>query len=1136
LNLLRFKEATMFHWIDRHYDDVIVAIIALVTVLASLVAFLQNWADNNYSEYIRQSQVLATDALGHDMRTRQREAYDFSLYTTWNEWDWRRARAIDEIAAARYQDITEMIAPLTPLLGEDLPYFDPDTSKTDFYAYHADLNVVTTTLLLEQRTFSIETANIWNAKSDGYITILTLLAASLFLYGLSTTIKTQLRYIFAIVGTALVVLAGAWTLNLSLSPVPEIPIEAITAYAQGRGQYDGGHYPEAQLLFEEALTLYPDYGEAYAGRAEILLDEGDYEAAAADYEQAIALGANDPGIYWNLGWTYYLAGDYDASIEASRSALAQDPTLIPVMMNVATALLAKGETEAAMQEYEHGLEIAADPEAAVPTSWSRLYLRLTAYDLDNLLYALDGYTDFYQEPDLRNVADRDALREAVEAARLRLKGGLVAIEATDSPRLEPTQASISPLESGRSVDWNNELLGQGEVFSRGIQHVVIAASYSDLPEGTILSRRVIYIDPDGYIETLPTMGQDLVWSSESQGRFYHQMSSPWPGERGLKPGNYTVEYYVNGNLLQSGSFSIPDKDTVIIGPIVFAPERTSGGVPLAPAKTFPAGLYRIRGVFNFSGLPKETRIDALWYRNGQLYDQSDLVTSGWGSDTFSLSSVPPGDYRLDLYIEGQLQQSGEFQVFEVEDYIAAVGGEREDVLFLRSLGDAYADREEYVLAYAYYQRAINADPDCVECYYLWWSALYDEGRYQEAIEKLEQAITLKPRQYTYLTDLGETYYKAGDEEAALEAFRTAVPEAPAEVYNDWGNALFSEERYEESAVKYQQAIEIDPLSRVYHANLAGSYREMGEYELAAAKYQDAVEIDPDYDWAYNSWGNMLYSLGEYAEAVEKYQLAIDAAPTDPVYYANLGDAYRKLGEYSAAISAYEQAIGLDPYYAYAYNSWGNTLYSQGDYTGAAEKYQLAIEAAPDRPVYHANLGDAYRWLGEYALAATAYEQAVALDPEYAYAYNGWGNALYALGEYTAATELYKQAVALNPEDEVYASNLGGAYIKIGEYQLAAEAYAMAVSLDPDYDGAYNGWGNALYGLGEYAEAAEKYQLAIAVDPYVAVYHYNLGLAYYHQFEDELAIAEFELAVELAIQEGNESIQQAAEEMLEEMRP
>jgi tetratricopeptide (TPR) repeat protein len=1103
---------TLGTWLDENFKDGIVVVIALTTVLAGVVAVLENRAGHRYAEMIRLGQALSMDALGHEVSSSQEENYDFYLYTTWQEWQKRYewAEGEDQELAARARNVADIIAPLTPLLDESSPYLIPATETTesyvDLYAYHVDTNLVETTELLEKRLFAIEAANIWNGKSDGYVTILTVITVALFLYGLSSTIAGAMRYLFAAVGTLLVGVAVVSMLLLALRPVPGIPEEAIAHYAQGVGLAYMGKSEEALASFDAALEAYPDYGKAYAERAGVHYGLQDYAAAVQDCLDAIEKGRADRVIYGDLGWTYYLLGDYAASLEASRHAQELDPELLPVVMNIGMALLASGETEAAMEQYEQALAIAADPNSAVPASWNHRFLRWAIQDLDRLLAALDGQTDFADEPDLSHVGDRTALRAAAETARRRIKEGTVAIEAAQRPYLEPTGTNLSSLTFARYVGPRGELLGEGDTFARGDLAVVVALQFDNLPQGAIISRRVTreWLSEPGFAEDLPTMGQDLAWDGPSQGTWQHVMNAPWPGDRGFRPGRYDVEYYVNGHLLQSGSFSIPESETSIIGPIVFAAECGSGGIAGAPAGLFPRGQEKLYGIVSHSGVPAGTIVHETWYRNGDVYysRETDAI-SGWGSYCFLLEQAPPGDYLLELTMEGQADpvQAATFQVFEIDDYVQAISTEPQDPLFHLNLGDAYAYTERYEEAAARYQKAIDVDPRCAECYYHWWSILDEQEQYAEAAQKLQTAVELNPKEYEYTTALGETYYNLGDDVRAEAAYRQVVGANPSWVLNAWANALYNLEQYEEAALKYALSLELDPEDEVVYANMGVAYRKLGEYDKAIAAFEQAIALDPSYARAYNEWGDALYDQDRYAEAALKYQQARDLDPEKALYVSNLGWAHYRLAEYEQARDFFQQAVDLAPWSA----------------------------------IYYANLGMTNLELGAYDQAAAAFEQAVELDPHYDWAYSQWGDVLYAQERFEEAADKYRQAAELAPDNASHHLNLGVTYYLLGEDDLAIEALQRAAELNPESAGAYNVWGHILYDRGDYQGAAEKYGRSVELVPEAAIYHYNLGLALYQLGENDQAAAQFELAAQLAAEEGDEALRQDAEEMLEQLR-
>jgi tetratricopeptide (TPR) repeat protein len=59
--------------------------------------------------------------------------------------------------------------------------------------------------------------------------------------------------------------------------------------------------------------------------------------------------------YSTLGWSYYMLGDFAASLQASTEALKLNPGLTPVHFNLALALLQCGRAAEARKEYEEGV-------------------------------------------------------------------------------------------------------------------------------------------------------------------------------------------------------------------------------------------------------------------------------------------------------------------------------------------------------------------------------------------------------------------------------------------------------------------------------------------------------------------------------------------------------------------------------------------------------------------------------------------------------------------------------------------------------------------------------------------------------------------------------------------------------------
>jgi hypothetical protein len=229
-----------------------------------------------------------------------------------------------------------------------------------------------------------------------------------------------------------------------------------------------------------------------------------------------------------LGWVLYLLGDYPASVEASRAAEVLDPGLTPIVMNIATALLAQGDTAAAMQEYERGLAIAADP---APHS-GFLESRLSAGNggRSGTAHRCGGRADrvFPGTASGQRGRPRPTPRRrrggasAHQRRHCRHRGQRRSHDAA-------AEAALLPLRFGQYASYDGKLLGVGDTFARGLMSMVIELPFDVLPQGATLSRRVTreWSDEPGELEQLPTMAMDMVWEGESAGML--QTSSRRPG-------------------------------------------------------------------------------------------------------------------------------------------------------------------------------------------------------------------------------------------------------------------------------------------------------------------------------------------------------------------------------------------------------------------------------------------------------------------------------------------------------------------------------------------------------------------------------------------------------------------------------
>ena len=202
-------------------------------------------------------------------------------------------------------------------------------------------------------------------------------------------------------------------------------------------------------------------------------------------------------------------------------------------------------------------------------------------------------------------------------------------------------------------------IGPGTAFPDGTTRVYGIFDYEGISSGTTF-KYVWYLDGDEDVVDSET------WESPEDGTYWVYIHN----DDGVIPGAYDLYLYVDGELLQTGSFVIGESRAVpVIEEITFAEGVTEDDEPINPAYFFPAGTTYVYGVFQHSGIPAGAEFEYKYYRDGQ----EDVVnTFTWQRDSegtyyvylYNDDGIIPANYDLHLYVAGELVQTGSFVVQE----------------------------------------------------------------------------------------------------------------------------------------------------------------------------------------------------------------------------------------------------------------------------------------------------------------------------------------------------------------------------------------------------------------------------------------------------------------------------------------
>lgn len=546
-------------------EKLISILIASVAILAAIITAMQTYAAGKSNDADRLSSQYAIQAMQVKASGQTRVSHDRQgAYQTWYELDLQALGADlagDTEAAARYRAVRDHIATLVPIFTN--PYYDPASDYgPDMARYEADTYLVESTRLSEKFTAYNELGNAWDNRANAFIVHLTLLAVTLSLYGLSTTLRGFMRGVFVGLGTLIAGIIILWAMIIMLIPVPSIAEDAIDAYANGVGKAWYGDTDGAIADFDRALTILPDYANALYERGNAYYSKSDYPSALTNFQAAIEAGRSDTSVGWNLGWTYYMVGRFDEAIEMDRWVLKQDPSLLGVQFNLALALMARGDFSEAEEEYYKGVNGAvgevtrAHEQGIQPPSSFWYYMDASAQDIDNLLLELDGNAKSWSQVPSRGTitADQAQLRTLATNMFHLLKDTNTALEFTGGapdPNVTFTASTFQFAQKEYDSSGNFVQYNIATTFPSGINSMVVLFDYSGAVPG---QSEIWKVYRDGYED--PTLRQIGTWPLQETGSAEKSISYAYSNLFVFASGEYTVELYIDSRLVQRGTFIV----------------------------------------------------------------------------------------------------------------------------------------------------------------------------------------------------------------------------------------------------------------------------------------------------------------------------------------------------------------------------------------------------------------------------------------------------------------------------------------------------------------------------------------------------------------------------------------------------
>jgi arylsulfatase A-like enzyme/Tfp pilus assembly protein PilF len=228
------------------------------------------------------------------------------------------------------------------------------------------------------------------------------------------------------------------------------------------------------------------------------------------------------------------------------------------------------------------------------------------------------------------------------------------------------------------------------------------------------------------------------------------------------------------------------------------------------------------------------------------------------------------------------------------------------------------------------------------------AGLSSDGRLDEAIATVKQALSQDPEIVEGYMLLGNFYKKSQRPEEAIAAYRDALARD-----SEHQNALFSlalaykdEGRLDEARVGFERARELDPRNGKVLWQLADLWMRKGDFTRAEAIIADALERKVDEHRLLLKLAESRIEARRFDEAERALKTALEKKPGLALAHFDLGLAYEGQGQIDKAIDAYQKELTTNPKaYRAAFNA-AKLLQKVGRGADAIALFRKTVEIDP----------------------------------------------------------------------------------------------------------------------------------------------------------------------------------------------
>jgi len=218
---------------------------------------------------------------------------------------------------------------------------------------------------------------------------------------------------------------------------------------------------------------------------------------------------------------------------------------------------------------------------------------------------------------------------------------------------------------------------------------------------------------------------------------------------------------------------------------------------------------------------------------------------------------------------------------------------------------------------------LEQEPENAEAHYLLGMIYLQKQMNQEARASFERTIHTPPSQPSTWPDawnnLGMLAAQDGRSEEAITALKEAIRLNPSYTValENLGSVYRQQHRWAEAESVLKRALETDPNNAEVNYDLALTFAQQDDTQQAEQHFVAALRLRPEYPEALNNLGVLYLNTNRADLGAKAFETCIRVAPTFDQAYINLAKVYAQQGQMDRAADTLHQLLKQHPDHALA---------------------------------------------------------------------------------------------------------------------------------------------------------------------------------------------------------------------------